>query len=79
MMELADTSSRRGGTPEEPIVYKKMYLDRLWDAHRKPHQRAEVWQTRLPKSISSLVREPCWMTLKGAGLHNVPGQWHRSR
>jgi phosphoglycolate phosphatase len=31
MMELAGHIQRRGGTPEEPIVYKRMYLDRLWD------------------------------------------------
>jgi phosphoglycolate phosphatase len=30
MMELAGHISRRGGTPEAPLVYKKMYLDRLW-------------------------------------------------
>jgi len=29
MMELADNVRRRGAEPEEPIVYKRMYLDRL--------------------------------------------------
>jgi phosphoglycolate phosphatase-like HAD superfamily hydrolase len=30
MIELADQIARRGGTPQDPIVYKRMYLDRLW-------------------------------------------------
>jgi phosphoglycolate phosphatase len=30
MMELADHLRSRGSTPLEPVVYKKMYLDRLW-------------------------------------------------
>src|SRR5512132_2788273 len=30
MIELADNVARRGGTPLEPLVYKRMYLDRLW-------------------------------------------------
>jgi phosphoglycolate phosphatase len=29
MIELADNIEKRGGTPEDPLVYKKMYLDRL--------------------------------------------------
>ena len=28
-IELAENIERRGGTPEDPLVYKKMYLDRL--------------------------------------------------
>jgi phosphoglycolate phosphatase len=30
MMALADAIRARGGTPLEPSVYKKMYLDQLW-------------------------------------------------
>ena len=30
MIELAEKIRRRGGVPEEPLAYKKMYLDRLW-------------------------------------------------
>ena len=30
MIELAENIRKRGGKPEDPIVYKKMYLDRLW-------------------------------------------------
>src|SRR5271157_5588386 len=30
MMALADAVRARGGTPLEPLAYKKIYLDRLW-------------------------------------------------
>jgi phosphoglycolate phosphatase len=30
MIELAENVAARGGTPPDPIVYKRMYLDRLW-------------------------------------------------
>lgn len=30
MIALADAIESRGGTPLDPLVYKKMYLDRLW-------------------------------------------------
>ena len=31
MIELAENVEKRGGKPQDPLVYKKMYLDRLWD------------------------------------------------
>jgi phosphoglycolate phosphatase len=31
MIALAEEVARRGGTPLEPLVYKRRYLDRLWD------------------------------------------------
>lgn len=31
MIEFADQISKRGGTPEDPLVYKHMYLDRLME------------------------------------------------
>jgi phosphoglycolate phosphatase-like HAD superfamily hydrolase len=36
MIELAENIKKRGGTPLEPLAYKKIYLDRLWQiiAHR---------------------------------------------
>ena len=34
MMALADEVTKRGGTPLDPLVYKKMYLDRLWTVIR---------------------------------------------
>src|SRR5919107_46228 len=30
MIELAENMEKRGGTPQDPLVYKRMYLDRLW-------------------------------------------------
>lgn len=34
MMALADAIRSRGGVPLEPLIYKKMYLDRLWEKIR---------------------------------------------
>lgn len=34
MIELANQVRARGGEPEDPLVYKKWYLDRLWDRIR---------------------------------------------
>lgn len=31
MIQLAEEIARRGGAPEEPLRYKYMYLDRLWE------------------------------------------------
>jgi len=31
MMAFADAIAARGGDPLEPLVYKKMYLDKLWE------------------------------------------------
>src|SRR3954454_2106118 len=30
-IELADQIAKRGGAPLDPLVYKRMYLDRLWN------------------------------------------------
>ncbi len=39
MIELAENIERRGGTAEDPLVYKKMYLDRLHAAIAEPFGR----------------------------------------
>ncbi len=31
MIEFAEQIAKRGGRPEDPKLYKKMYLDRLWE------------------------------------------------
>ena len=31
MIELADQITKRGGRPKDPLEYKRIYLDRLWD------------------------------------------------
>jgi phosphoglycolate phosphatase-like HAD superfamily hydrolase len=31
MIELADQIAKRGGSPKEPLEYKRIYLDRLWE------------------------------------------------
>lgn len=50
MIELADNITARGGKPEDPLVYKKMYLDRLWERIKgriedleKGHTPPEKW------------------------------------
>ncbi len=42
MIELAAQIERRGGTPLDPIAYKRMYLDRLWQGieHRVEELRS---------------------------------------
>ena len=40
MIELAENIEKRGGTPQDPLVYKRMYLDRLWE--RIQHRVAEL-------------------------------------
>ncbi|HWQ53925.1 MAG TPA: HAD family hydrolase [Bryobacteraceae bacterium] len=42
MVEFANQISKRGGTPQEPLVYKRMYLDRLHGriAHRLEELRS---------------------------------------
>ncbi len=34
MIRLSEEISKRGGSPEDPLVYKKMYLDLLWERIR---------------------------------------------
>ena len=34
MIELAEQVKRRGGTPLDPLAYKRQYLDRLWQVIR---------------------------------------------
>src|SRR5206468_5196703 len=50
MIELADNIRARGKEPQDPIVYKRMYLDRLWtriqhriDELRKGHASPEKY------------------------------------
>jgi phosphoglycolate phosphatase-like HAD superfamily hydrolase len=34
MIQLAEEIARRGGRPADPLVYKRIYLDRLWERIR---------------------------------------------
>jgi phosphoglycolate phosphatase len=40
MIELAENIEKRGRTPQDPLVYKRMYLDLLWQ--RIEHRIAEL-------------------------------------
>jgi len=44
MIELAEQVHKRGGTPKDPLVYKRMYLDRLHE--RSKARLAELRQGR---------------------------------
>ncbi|MDP8979661.1 MAG: HAD family hydrolase [Acidobacteriota bacterium] len=46
MIALAEEISKRGGKPLDPLVYKRMYLDRLWD--RIKHRVAELRGGQVP-------------------------------
>jgi len=67
MIALTEAIEKRGGRPLEPLVYKKMYLDRLWEkiesrveALRKGH--ADPAQYMVPGSLALLEQ------LKDRGL-----------
>ena len=67
MIELADQIAKRGGTPKDPLVYKKQYMDLLWERIkdrveelRKGHCSPEKYL--VPGSIELLE------TLKERGL-----------
>lgn len=47
MIELADNVAQRGGTPEDPLVYKKRYLDLLWS--KIEHRVEELRQGASPE------------------------------
>ena len=50
MIALADAVAARGGTPLDPLVYKKMYLDRL-DEDREPRGGAAAGQVSPEKYL----------------------------
>lgn len=45
MIELADQVRKRGGQPLDPLVYKKIYLDRLWTRIRSRVEELRKGQT----------------------------------
>ena len=47
MIELADNVAKRGGTPEDPLVYKRQYLDLLWQ--KIEHRIEELRQGASPE------------------------------
>lgn len=64
MIELAEQIERRGGKPQEPIAYKKLYLDRLWiriehrvDELRKGHCPAEKYLVPGSRALLEMLRE----------------------
>ena len=67
MIELADNVAKRGGTPKDPLDYKRQYLDLLWERIKGrvadlESGRAAPEQYLVPGSIALLE------TLKARGL-----------
>lgn len=59
MLQLVEEIKRRGGTPDEPLVYKRRYHERLWariesriEALRSGQAQAEMWL--VPGSVKIL-------------------------
>lgn len=46
MIQLAEEVTRRGGTPQDPLDYKRLYLDRLWARIR--HRVEELKNGEVP-------------------------------
>ncbi len=67
MIEFAGHIEKRGGQPEDPKVYKKMYLDRLWDIIK---DRVEALRTGKASPEQYLVpgSRQLLETLKARGL-----------
>ncbi|MBZ5607999.1 MAG: HAD family hydrolase [Acidobacteriia bacterium] len=64
MMALADAVRARGGQPLEPLVYKKMYLDRLWekiesriDALKKGHASPQDYLVPGSRELLEYLRD----------------------
>ncbi|MBM3725212.1 MAG: HAD family hydrolase [Acidobacteria bacterium] len=64
MIELADQITARGGTPQDPLVYKKIYLDRLWtriesrvDELRRGHASPEKYMVPGARQLLESLRE----------------------
>lgn len=74
MMRLAEEIRKRGGQPEDPVAYKREYLDRLW---QRIESRVESLrngsldpeQVRVPGSLE-LVRE---LAARGVTLYLASG------
>jgi len=67
MMALADAVTARGGRPLEPLVYKKMYLDRLWEKIEGRIEELKKGQASPEKYLVPGAR--AWLeSLKGRGM-----------
>ena len=67
MMALADAVRERGGSPAEPLAYKRMYLDRL---HARIHHRLDALRTGTASPDAYLVpgARPMLDLLKSLGV-----------
>lgn len=67
MIELADQVTKRGGKPEDPLVYKKRYLDLLWGRIKDRVQALESGATS-PEQYLVPGARPLLESLKERGL-----------
>ena len=68
MIELARQIATRGGQPRDPLVYKKMYLDRLHDRIRHRLEELASRARSRPKNTWFRARANCSQALRARGL-----------
>ena len=76
MIELAEQVKRRGGTPLDPLDYKKRYLDRLWLVIRDRVEGAPLRQVPA-RSVPRPRRAAAARSAERARPAPLPGQRHR--
>jgi len=74
MIRLAEEVTKRGGTPDDPVIYKQMYLDRLMDRIRSRREDLQSGRVRpeemvVPGSIDLLQA----LHAKGVNLYLASG------
>ena len=67
MMEFADHVEQRGGRALDPLEYKKMYLDLLWEKIRGRVEELKSGHVS-PEKYMVPGRGRCWKRLKERGL-----------
>jgi phosphoglycolate phosphatase len=78
MIELADHIEKRGGTPLEPLAYKKIYLDRLWqtiehrvDELRKGHCSPEKYLVPGSRALLEALQDRGFTMYLASGTDDV--------
>jgi phosphoglycolate phosphatase len=59
MIQLAEEINKRGGQPQDPLVYKHQYLALLWESI-KDRVAALKAGCVPPKDLMCLARRRCW-------------------
>ena len=77
MIRLAEEVRRRGGTPQEPLVYKQMYHDRLMERIAARREALRSGATRAGGRCWCPTRCELLDELQRRGAAALPGQRHR--